>query len=217
MFIGHFAVGFGSKAIQPRLSLGTLFLAAQFVDLLWPLLLQLGLETVHIDPGNTATTPLDFVSYPISHSLLGVCGWAVLLGGLHWSWKRNRKSALVIGTLVISHWLLDLLVHRPDLPLAPGTSLHFGLGLWNLPAVTIAVEAILLIVGVTLYLRVTRSLDRVGSFGLYGLIALLVFINLGSIMGPPPPSAVAVAWVGHSQWLIVAWAFWIDRHRVALR
>src|SRR5438067_1007509 len=128
MFIGHFGVGFGAKAAAPRVSLGTFFLAAQFIDLLWPALLMLGIERVHINPSGQHP-PLDFVYYPYSHSLLMVCAWAALVAAVHFAIRRNAGGALVLASLVISHWVLDLVVHRPDLPLYPGSTQHVGLGL----------------------------------------------------------------------------------------
>src|SRR5512145_681024 len=118
MFLGHFALGFGAKVVARRVSLGALFLAAQFIDLLWPIFLLLGIERVRIEPGATVVTPLVFEHYPYSHSLLAVLGWAVLLGVLYLVLKRDRLGAVVMGALVLSHWLLDLMVHRPDLPLS---------------------------------------------------------------------------------------------------
>src|SRR5215210_623913 len=106
MFIGHFAVGFGAKTEQPKISLGTLFFAAQFLDLLWPTLLLLGWEKVTITPGSTAVAPLEFTSYPISHSLLAVLGWSVLWGLVYWLWRRNKAGALLVGFCVLSHWFL---------------------------------------------------------------------------------------------------------------
>src|SRR6186997_681775 len=128
MFIGHFGVAFAAKRPAPRVSLGTLFLAAQFIDLLWPVLLLLGVERVRIAPGITRVTPLDFEHYPISHSLLAVLGWAVLVGGAHFLLRRERRAALIVAALVLSHWVLDLLMHRPDLPLAPGATVLVGFG-----------------------------------------------------------------------------------------
>jgi hypothetical protein len=215
MFVGHFAVGFGAKAFHSRASLGTYFLAAQFVDLLWPLLLLFGLERVEIAPGITDVTPLDFVSYPISHSLLAVMGWGLLIGGTYWVARRSSRGAVIMGLLVVSHWVLDAVVHRPDLPLWPGSTALVGLGLWHSLAATLLVELTLLIVGLGLYLRVTTAHDRIGSLGLWGLVALLLLINLANVFGPPPPNSSAIAWAGHLQWLLVAGAFWIDRHRVA--
>src|SRR5262245_47114382 len=131
MFIGHFGVGFGAKAKARTASLGTLFLAAQFLDLLWPTLLLLGIEQVEIAPGITKATPLDFTSYPISHSLLTACMWGLLFGTVYWLVREDLKIATVLGLCVVSHWVLDFVVHRPDLPLYPGDSPRVGLGLWN--------------------------------------------------------------------------------------
>ncbi len=213
MFVGHLGVGFGAKAAAPRTSLGSLFLAAQFIDLLWPTLLLLGLERVEIVPGITRVTPLDFTHYPISHSLLAVCCWAVLVGAVYFVAARSTRGAVVCGVLVFSHWLLDLVAHRPDLPLTPGGSVRVGLGLWRSVGATLLVELSILAVGIWLYVRTTRAKNRRGSVGLWTLVALLLVVYLGNVFGPPPPSASALAWVGQTQWLVVAWAYWLDRHR----
>jgi len=215
MFLGHFAAGFGAKAAAPRTSLGTFFLAAQFVDLLWPTLLLLGIEHVEIEPGITRVTPLDFTRYPVSHSLLMVCVWGLLVGLAHGMLRRRWRDALLLGLLVVSHWVLDLVVHRPDLPLYPGTSPLLGLALWNSLIGTLLVEGLLFALGLVVYLRVTRGRNRVGRYGFWGLVVFLVLIYLSNLFGPPPPSVSAIAWAGHLQWLLVAWAFWIDRNREA--
>ena len=129
MFIGHFGVGLGLKAVAPRVSLGTMFLASQFVDLLWPSLLLVGFEQVDIAPEVTRVTPLDFVHYPISHSLLMVFGWSVLFALVYHLIRRHRGNAVFCGLAVMSHWLLDWVTHRPDLPLYPGGEALVGLGL----------------------------------------------------------------------------------------
>src|SRR4029453_3607325 len=118
MFIGHFALGFGAKKVAPSVSLGTLFLAAQFADVLWPILLIAGLEVVQIEPGNTVLTPFNFVSYPYSHSLAALVVWSILFAGAY-RWIRGSRvaAAVTVGVLVLSHWFLDLPMHRPDLPL----------------------------------------------------------------------------------------------------
>lgn len=213
MFIGHFAVGLGAKAATPKTSLGTLFLAAQFLDLLWPTLLLLGLERVEINPGITKVTPLDFTHYPITHSLLMAVVWGLLFGLVYWLLRKNRKAAIVLGLCVVSHWLLDLLVHRPDLPLFPGGSTKLGLGLWDSLPGTLIVEGIIFAIGLWLYLRTTKAKNKSGQYGFWGLIIFLVAIYISNLFGPPPPSVSAIAWAGHLQWLFVIWAYWVDRNR----
>lgn len=213
MFIGHFGLGFGAKTLAPRVSLGTLFLSAQFIDLLWPTLLLLGVERVRIAPGATAVTPLDFEHYPISHSLAAVIGWALLVGSLHFLLRRNRRNALIVAALVVSHWLLDLLVHRPDLPVLPDDRLFVGLGAWSSLGLTLLIELPLFFAGLWLYARSTAAADAKGSWLLWSLVALLLLIYAGNLFGGPPPNVEAIIWAGHLQWLLVAWAYWIDRHR----
>lgn len=214
MFIGHFAVAFAAKRVVPAVSLGTLFAAAQLADLVWPTLVLLGIEKVEIAPGITAATPLDFVSYPYSHSLLALLVWGALFAGIHWAVRRGRLApALVIAAVVVSHWLLDVLSHRPDMPLAFGVGPLLGLGLWNSIPATVVVEAGLFAAGVALYARATRPLDRIGSAGLWSLVAFLMVVYVANLLGPPPPSPEAVAWVAQSIWLLVAWGYWLDRHR----
>ncbi|MCB9289687.1 MAG: hypothetical protein H6560_20455 [Lewinellaceae bacterium] len=215
MFIGHFAVGFGAKAAAPRTSLGSLFLAAQFLDLLWPTLLLLGIERVKIEPGITTVTPLDFEHYPITHSLLMAVVWGGLFALVYWLARKYKAGAIVMGLCVVSHWVLDLLVHRPDLPLIPGGATRLGIGLWNSLAATVILEGLIFIAGVWIYLRTTAAKDRVGRWALWGLIAFLVVIYITNLFGPPPPSVKAIAWAGQLQWLFVIWAYWIDRHRLA--
>jgi hypothetical protein len=216
LFIGHFGLAFGAKRAARRVSLGTLFIAAQFIDLLWPILLLLGVERVRIAPGITTVTPLDFEYYPISHSLVAVLGWAALVGGAYFLLRRQRRAALVLAALVLSHWVLDLLVHRPDLPLMPGTSRLVGFGAWFSLPLTLAIEVPIFLLGVWLYARTTVARNGRGRWGLWGLVAFLLVIYAGNLLGDPPPSVAAIAWLGQLQWLLVLWAYWLDRHR-ALR
>lgn len=212
MFLGHFAVGFGAKRFAPRASLGTLFLAAQYIDLVWPTLVLLGVERVRIAPGITTVVPLDFEHYPISHSLLAVVGWGLLFGGIYFLIRRDWRTSLVLGFAVVSHWLLDWLTHRPDLPLFPGGA-RVGLGLWQSLPATLIVELGLFATGVLLYWRVTRAADRTGCWALWVLVILLLVIYAGNLFGSPPPDAAAIGWVGQAQWLLIAWGYWLDRHR----
>jgi membrane-bound metal-dependent hydrolase YbcI (DUF457 family) len=213
MFLGHFAVAFAAKRAAPSLPLGTLFLAAQLADLVWPTLVLLGVERFEIRPGITAVTPLDFIHYPWSHSLVALAGWGAALGISCWLWTRRAGAAAILFALVLSHWLLDFASHRPDMPLTLAGDERLGLGLWNSVAWTLAVEVLLLAVCFVVYARATRPIDRTGQWALAGLIAFLVIVYLASVFGPPPPDVAAVAWTAQSIWLLVAWGYWIDRHR----
>jgi hypothetical protein len=216
VFIGHFAVAFAAKRAAPSVSLGTLFIACELVDLLWPMFLLLGIERVRIDPGNTAFTPLDFIHYPWTHSLLTGAVWAALFGGLYFVARKNARAALVVAALVLSHWFIDLAAHRPDLPIVPGGAL-FGFGLWNSVAATLCVEGGMFIAGLALYLNGTRAKDRAGSIGLWALVAVLIVSYLGAAFGPLPPNVQAIAWAGLAGGsLTAAWGFWMDRHREAV-
>ncbi|OUJ70033.1 hypothetical protein [Hymenobacter crusticola] len=213
MFLGHFGVGFGAKTLQPRVSLGTFFLAAQLADLVWPTLLLLGVERVNIVPHATATNAFAFVYYPFTHSLVGELVAGLLLGLVYWLLRRNGQSAMLVGLLVPSHWLLDVVVHTPDLPLYPGPSPLFGLGLWNQIALTQVVEFALLGAGLWLYVRRTTVRNGKGRYGLLGLVAFLVLIHVGSLFSPPPASVEALGWSGQLFWVIVLLAYWVDRNR----
>lgn len=216
MFVGHYAVALAAKKGAPKVSLGTLFLAAQFVDLLWPLLLLVGLEHVRIDPGNTILTPIDFYDYPISHSFIAAIVWSGVLGFLIFSIKRDKKSSFVVGLCVFSHWILDFITHRPDLPLAFDKDMYFGLGLWNSPIGTILIELGLFMTGTLIYVRATKSIDRVGVYGFWSLLSVLLLIYVSNFLGPPPPNEFALAIVANAAWLFVIWAYWVDRHRIAV-
>ena len=211
--MGHFAVGFAAKAAAPRTSLGTLFAAAQCVDLVWPTFLLLGWEEVKIEPGATVVTPLDFAFYPYTHSLTGAAAWAVAAGLVYYAVRRYGRGALVVGAAVISHWFLDLVMHRPDLPLTFTGTTRVGLGLWNSLAGTLIVELGLLAAGVLIYLRATRARDGVGKWALAGLVGFLLVVYAANVLGPPPASVSMIAWGAQLLWLVVLWAFWVDRHR----
>lgn len=214
MFIGHYAVGFAAKRVAPRASLGVLMAAPLLLDLLWPYFLLLGWEEVRIDPGNTAFTPLDFVSYPITHSLVTSLGWAAIAAAAYWRFTRYRRGALVVAAGVVSHWLFDYFTHRPDLPLAPGLATRVGLGLWRSIPATIVVESALFLVGLTLYLSATRARDRVGGVSLWAFVATLAVLYVGAAQGTPPPSARAVAVLSAFAWIFPLWAWRFDRRRV---
>lgn len=213
MFIGHFGVGFAAKKIDSKPSLGTFFMAAQFIDLLWPVFLILGLEHVKIEPGNTAFTPLNFINYPFSHSLFGVVIWGMLFGFIYYLIRKNLKSSILLGALVVSHWVLDLLTHRPDLPLIPWGNVKVGLALWNSIAFTLVIEGAIFVFGSYLYIKATKAKNKKGSIGLWGLLIFFVIVYVMNVFGPPPPSVDAIGYAGLSLWLFVIWAYWIDRNR----
>jgi hypothetical protein len=214
MFIGHYALAFGAKRYAPSVSLGTLFLACQFADLLWPTLVVLGIERVEVDPGNTAVTPLNFVSYPYSHSMVMLVMWSALFALAYRTIKGWQPNAIAaVATLVFSHFILDFVTHRPDLPLTLTGSRRVGLGLWNAPMATLLIEVTLFAAGTAVYTVMTRAKDRAGAIGLWTLIAFLSAIYFAAIFGPPPPNAQAVAVAGHLSWLFVFWAYWVDKHR----
>lgn len=223
MFIGHFALGYAAKRWVPQLSLAVLFGAALFADLVWPVLVALGIEQVRIVPGITASTPLEFISYPYSHSLLSLTLWGTLAG---WICVRsasskasadrppdNRHVFLVVLALVVSHWVLDFVTHIPDLPLYPGSA-KYGLGLWNSIAGTFVVETVMFAIGVSMYARATRSRDATGKWAFFGMTAFLLVGFLANASGTPPPSVTAL-WVMALALgcFTLALAWWADGHR----
>jgi membrane-bound metal-dependent hydrolase YbcI (DUF457 family) len=213
LFLGHFAAGYAAKRLAPRCSLATLFAAAQLPDVVWPVLVLAGVEHATIAPGDTAFTPLRFDSYPISHSLLTVGLWGAAFGALHFWRERRRLDAIVLALLVVSHWLLDFVSHRADVPLWPGGP-RLGLGLWNSVAATLVVELLMFAAGVWLAARATRAHDAIGRWGFAGLAGLLLLTYAANVLGPPPPSMTAVGWAGITGALLfLGLALWVDRHR----
>jgi len=214
MFIGHLAVALGVKKAAPRMPLGLLVGGTFGLDLLWPIMLLAGVESVRIDPGNTAFTPLAFDSYPWSHSLLLAVFWSVVAGlivGLSW---RSGMAGSLMGMTVASHWLLDWVTHRPDLPLWPGGP-EVGLGLWNSIPATILVEGGLFVAAIELYRRASRPIDGIGRWAFRALIALTALIWISGPLSSPPPAPGAVAIAGLAMWLFPLWGRWIDAHRTA--
>jgi hypothetical protein len=214
MFIGHFAVGFGSKKFAPHTNLAVLISAPMFLDILWPFFLLFGWEHVRIDPGNTRFTPLDLYDFPWSHSLLMSAAWATAFAAIYYLFSRYRAGTIVVWVGVVSHWVLDWITHRPDMQLYPGGQ-RFGLGLWNSIPGTLAVELTMFAIGIWLYARTTRARDRIGSWGFYAYVALLLAAYISDRFGGPPenvmsdivrPAMIAIP-------LLILWAWWFDRHR----
>ena len=215
MVLGHFGVGLGAKKYAPAVSLGLLFMAVQWVDLLWPVMLLLNLEKVNINKDDHSF-PLEFTSYPITHSLLMGIVWGACFALLYWLIKKDRRGAIVLAIAVLSHWFLDLIVHKADLPLFPGDSPKFGLGLWNWRPLVDGIEGVIFIIGLILYVRATRAKDKQGNWGLWLLAALLVLNQVAGELSPLPASAHAIGWAGQYQWIFIILGFWVDRHRYAI-
>jgi len=213
MFLGHYGIAFAARRAASRTSLGTTVFAAQWLDELWPILLLLGVERVRIVPGLMAANTLDFEWYPYSHSLLFALIWSILIGGAYFAVRRYGRGAWIVGASVVSHWFLDLPMHRPDLPLWPGSSTLVGWGWWNSVVVTLIVELTLFAAGLSIYVRSTRARDRVGSWGLWSMVVLLAVFFIGGTFGGEPPSVRALASMTLGLWLFVPWSWWVDRHR----
>jgi hypothetical protein len=212
VFVGHLAVALGAKKVEPRMPLAAGVAASYGIDLLWPVLLLAGVERVSIEPGATAFTPLAFESYPWSHSLLMVALWAIVTLVVATALSGDLRVGGVLAGLVLSHWALDAVVHRPDLPLWPDGPV-VGLGLWDSIAGTFLLEGTLLAGGVWLYHSVCRAKDRSSTVALGSLVALSLAIWVSSPFAPPPPSTTAIAVAGFALWLFVPWAHWIERTR----
>src|SRR5262245_59954891 len=216
MFLGHMAVGLAAKRANPRVSLAAWFMAVQLVDLIWPIMLLLGLEHVRIAPGITAFTPLDFYDYPITHSLAGGAAWAALFAGHSYVKRRGRpldradagSVAALFAACVLSHWLLDVISHRPDMPVLPHGP-YIGLGLWNSVAATLSVELTMFAAGLAVYVRTGAAGARRVSFWL--LMACLVAAYFAASFGPLPPSSTVLAWSALAMWLLIPWARFADR------
>lgn len=213
MFVGHYGVSFAAKKVEPSIPLWVLFLAVQFLDVLWATFILLGIEKVRIVPGITASNPLDLYYMPYTHSLVAALLWSCAVAVIYQLVARpsRRQASVVIGLAVFSHWVLDFIVHRPDLPLY-GNSVKVGLGLWDAPALAFGLEAAVLFGGMWLCLRgrLARSLGTL-AFGvlMLGLQAYLFF-------GPPPASdraAASTALVTYAVFAVVIW--WLQDRRAA--
>ena len=213
MFIGHFAVALAAKRAAPRTSIGTLTLAAVFLDALWPVFLLLGVERAAVTPGPNSFLFLDFTYYPISHSLLMAVVWSVVFALVYKARTQYPRGALWVGLLVLSHWVLDFIVHVPDLPLWPGGP-KVGLGLWNSPTVVILIEGAMFVAGVWIYASMTRARNRIGRAALGAYVIVLVALYVADAGSKsPPPNITMVALTGIVGWLFAPWAYWIDFNR----
>lgn len=215
MFIGHFAVGFAAKKVAPRVSLALLMAGVAWADILWTAFLLLGWEHARIAPGDTKYTPFDLYDYPWSHSLLMLLVWGALLGGAYWLVRKDAAGAWVVGGCVVSHWVLDWVTHRADMPLYPGGP-KFGLGLWNSVAGTMTVEIAMFAAGVWMYMTAIRAKNWVGRYISWAFVVMLLFVFVMDRFSAPPESMHEVALTGLIATVItLAWAWWFDRNRVA--
>jgi hypothetical protein len=215
MFVGHYGPSFAIKSLRPAIPLWLLFIAVQLVDVLWAVLVLLGVEKVRIVPGITASNPLDLYYMPYTHSLVAAFFWSVIAAVVVWFLRRvaTRSVAVWIGVAVFSHWVLDFLVHRPDLPLYDDT-MKVGLGLWNYPAIALSLEAALLFGGMILYLRRTTAINVIGRVGPPVFGVAMLAIQSYVFFGPPPVSASAAAMTALVSYVVFALlAEWLARQR----
>lgn len=216
MFIGHLAVGFAGKRVAPRTSLGVLLASSVALDILYFVFLLMGWEQMRIEPGNTAYSPLAFDYYPFSHSLLAAAVWSVFFAVLYSGFTRYRPGAVAVGCVSISHWFLDAIVHRPDLPLYPGHSALIGLGLWHSLSGTFLVEGAIFLTGVRIYFTMGSACDRIGKYALFGFVVFVLLLYVATVFSPPPPDTKFVAVAGLVLTVILLlWAAWFDRHRIS--
>lgn len=215
MLVGHYGVGLAAKRFAPQTSVGTLVLAALFADLLGWALVVTGIEHFAIKPGITVTNPLDLYDYPISHSLATDAVWGALLAAGYYLVRKYWRGSMLIFAAALSHWFLDFVAHRADLPLAPGIHKYYGLGLYNSRVGMIGVEGLIWLSGIVIYLRATRSKRRLGTYVFWIGAALLTWIWLVSLRGLPPPGTIVQAGVSSLVFMFVtiAWAYWVDHLR----
>ena len=210
MFIGHFAVGLASKKLAPRTSLVWLLMAPLLLDLLWPFFLIAGIERVSLIPDPpTPFLVLGLDHYPWSHSLVMALVWSVGFGLLVGAVARDRRGAVVAGVGVFSHWVLDYVTHRPDMQLYPGGEAHVGLGLWYSTAGTIGVELAMYAAAAAIYLSATRG----KKLAIVSLLVFLLVMYVAATFGPPPPNVDALKYAALASWIVVPWAWWIERSR----
>ena len=205
-----------TKGVAPKTPLPVLILAAQLLDVLWGIFLMAGFEHASIEPGFTAVSPLNLYDFPYSHSLAAALVWAAVFGGAYFFIQGDSWGGWAVAALVLSHWVLDFIVHRPDLLLFPGGTEPFGYYLWNSVKQTLLVEGAIFFLGIVFYLGTTRATDLTGSLSFWALMLLLGLLWLGSIYGPPPPSMTVVAVTTLAGFFVILlWTWWIERHRIA--
>jgi len=215
MFIGHFGLSLGAKKIAPQVSLGTMFIATQFVDILWPFFLISDVEHVAITPGYTKMNAFEFLHYPYTHSLLMGIVWGIVVGFVYWLIKKDKQGSIVVGLGVLSHWFLDLIVHVADLPWTPFGEAKVGFGLWNHVAITLVLEGIIFFAGLYFYTSVTKAKNKIGSWGLWSLVTLLILFTISSLVSPPPTGSLMSMFISFNilMIIIIGLAYWVDANR----
>ena len=214
MFVGHYGPSFVAKRLAPSVSLWVLFIAVQLLDVAWALLVFLGIERVRIVPGFTATNALDLYYMPYTHSLPGALALAAGAALLYRVLTGSSRGSVMVGAAVFSHWPLDLLVHRPDLPLYDNTA-KVGLGLWDYPYVTLVIEAALLFGAMGLYLAASRARTRSGHYAIPVVGAAVLVMQTSMLFTPPPPSDRAMAATALISYVALAGVIaWLERARV---
>ena len=217
MFLGHYGLAFALKRAEPRLSLPALFAATQWVDLMWMIFVAMGWEHVNLVPHYLAASHFEFVDYPVTHSLLAAVVWALVVGGVYYSWPtkdiaRHRQRTLVVMLAVASHWFFDLIVHGPDLPLLGNDSLKVGFGLWRSVPATIAVELGTFLAGLIVLLWRPSRKHAPRPLRLCLVAAILAALFFASLFGPPPASMKTVLVTGLIGAPVTLWlAWWADR------
>ncbi|WP_341225210.1 hypothetical protein [uncultured Arcticibacterium sp.] len=219
MFVGHYAAAFALKGKVNEASLGMLFIATQFVDILFFPLTLLGIERLNLVENFTAVNNFDLAYMPYTHGLLGSLFWSVLFYALYFFFfaknKTNKRSiAMVMALGVLSHWFADLLVHTPDLPLINGEP-KFGFGLWQNKGLTFALEALLLIASLIYYLKKTSEKAKIGKYLAIGFVGFLLLVNfLNFYVLPQDDNLVSVAISALLAYFVLAGiAFWVGSKR----
>lgn len=200
--------------MAPALSLGAAITAAMLADVLWAIFTIAGVEHAGVVPGARFNRLIGYdIGY--SHSLAMDTAWGAVLAAAYFTWRRHTRAAWVLGAAVVSHWVLDVVSHRPDMPLAPGLHIVFGLGLWNSMGATVVVEGGLWAAALLLYARATKAGTRAGAYGFWPAIVVLTFMSLINLFAPPPPDPIRGGFASLVFFtVIIGWAYWMERARL---
>ena len=205
MFIGHYGPAFAAKAADKRLPLWLLFIAVQWLDVVWSGLVMLNVEKLRIVDGFTEGSTLDLYYMPYTHGLVGALALSAGLGAVVALFFRDRRAAAgaVVAGAVFSHWLLDLAVHVPDLPLL-GDSFKVGFGLWRHVWISFPLEIAVLVAGAAIYARAVPSRSATGDRWLWGFVAAMTAVQVYANFGPAPASDDAQAYTALFAYALLA-------------